>query len=72
MQRKQERMAAAYVVTLTILPLLNELPRGVGRVVHIKVKSHTGCLLNERAYDCAEHGYTSEYDTLCPGPDKYG
>jgi hypothetical protein len=28
--------------------------------------------LNERADECAELGYTSDHDILCPGPDKYG
>jgi ribonuclease HI len=53
-----------------ILPLLHELR--LGRVVLVKVKSHTGCLLNERADECAELSYTTDHDILCPGPDKYG
>jgi ribonuclease HI len=55
-----------------ILPLLHELRQWHGRVALVKVKSHTGCLLNERADECAELGYTSDHDILCPGPDKYG
>ncbi len=42
------------------------------RVVLVKVKSHTGCLLNERADECAVLGYTSDHDILCPDPDQYG
>jgi hypothetical protein len=55
-----------------ILPLLHELRQWLGRVALVKVKSHTGCLLNERADECAELGNISDHDTLCPGPDKYG
>jgi ribonuclease HI len=52
-----------------IVPLLHELRQWYGRVALVKVKSHTGCLLNERADECAELGYTSDHDILCPGPD---
>ena len=38
----------------------------------MKVKSHTGCLLNERADERAELGYSAEAPEICPGPRKYG
>ena len=38
----------------------------------MKIKSHTGCLLNERADEYAELGRTVEGPELCPGPQKYG
>ncbi len=60
---------------IVIPPLLNELRHWLGRLVLIILKSYTGCLLNERAMGvarCAELSYTSDHDTLCPGPDKYG
>ncbi len=56
----------------TILPLLNELLQWLGKVVLIKIKSHTGCWLNERADECSKLGYSSEHETLCNGPVKYG
>jgi hypothetical protein len=43
------------VVHFTVIyPLLQELRQWLGRVTLIKVKSHTGCLLNERADELAE------------------
>ncbi len=51
----------------TILPLLHELRHWLGKVVLVKVNSYTGCLLNERADEYAELGYTSDHDTLCHG-----
>ncbi len=38
----------------------------------LKVKSHTGCLLNERADELAELGHAAEGPEICPGPQKYG
>ncbi len=37
-----------------------------------KVKSHTGCLMNERADELAELGRKAEGPEICPGPKKYG
>jgi ribonuclease HI len=39
-----------------IYPLLQELRRWIGKVTLVKIKSHTGCLLNERADELAELG----------------
>ena len=36
----------------------------------LKVKSHTECLLNERADELAELGRTAEGPEICPGPPK--
>lgn len=38
----------------------------------VKVKSRTGCLLNERADELAELGRQAEHPEICPGPRKYG
>lgn len=54
-----------------IFPLLDELRKRDGPVLLVKVKSHTGCLLNERADECAEYGYNADSE-ICPGPRKYG
>jgi ribonuclease HI len=43
-----------------ILTLLHELRQWSGNVALVKVKSHTGCLLNERADEQAELGRTTE------------
>ena len=55
-----------------IFLLLDELRRWLGTLRLVKVKSHTGCLLNERADECAERGCSSETPEICPGPRKYG
>jgi ribonuclease HI len=55
-----------------IYPLLLELRQWLGDLVLMKIKSHTGCLLNERADEYAELGRTAEGPELCPGPQKYG
>ncbi len=39
-----------------IYPLLLELRQWLGNLVLMKIKSHTGCLLNERADEYAELG----------------
>ncbi len=39
-----------------IYPLLQELRQWIGKVTLVKVNSHTGCLLNERAGELAELG----------------
>ncbi len=38
----------------------------------VKVKIHTGCLLNERADELAELSRQAENPENCPGPPKYG
>ncbi len=43
-----------------IYPLLQELRQWLGRVTLVKVKSHTGCLLNQRADELAELGRQAE------------
>jgi ribonuclease HI len=55
-----------------IYPLLQELRQWLGRVTLVKVKSHTGCLLNERAHELAELGRQAENPEICPDPPKYG
>ena len=55
-----------------IFPLLNELWLQKGPVWLVKVKSHAGCLLNERADEWAEWGYNAETPDICPDPLKYG
>ncbi len=55
-----------------IYPLLEELRQWLGRVTLVKVKSHTGCLLNERADELAELGRQAENPEIRPGPKKYG
>ena len=55
-----------------IYPLIEELRQWTGNITLLKVKSHTGCLLNERADELAELGRTAEGPEICPGPQKYG
>ena len=55
-----------------ISQLLVELRKWPGSIKLVKVKSHSGCLLNERADEEAERGRTTEGPELCPGPQKYG
>ncbi len=55
-----------------IYPLLLELRQWSGDLVLMKIKSHTGCLLNERADEYAELGRSAEGPELCSGPQKYG
>jgi ribonuclease HI len=55
-----------------IFPLLNELRRWTGLVRLVKVKSHMGCLLNERADEWAERGFHVELPEICPCPQTYG
>jgi hypothetical protein len=51
---------------------MQELRLWIGKVILVKVKSHTGCLLNERADELAEFGRQAETLEICPGPRKYG
>ena len=55
-----------------IPPHLMELRQWPGQITLVKIKSHTGCLMNERAYELAEIGRTVDMPKLCPGPQKYG
>ena len=55
-----------------ICPLLHELRRWTGNVTLVKIKSHTGCLMNERADELAELGRKTDGPEICPGPQKYG
>ena len=52
--------------------LLLELRTWAGKITLVKVKSHSGCLLNERADEYAERGRMEEEPVLCSGPQKYG
>ena len=61
------------IIHFTVLrPLLEELRQWCGTVTLVKVKSHTGCLLNELADEHAELGRANEGSEICPGPQKYG
>jgi len=55
-----------------ISPLLAELRQWPGQITLVKIKSHTGCLMNEREDELAEAGRTADLPELCPGPQKYG
>ena len=61
------------VIHFTVIgPLIAELRQWTGNITLLKVKSHTGCLLNERADELAELGRTVAGPEICPGPQKYG
>ncbi len=47
------------------IPFLLELRQWSGDLVLMKIKSHTGCLLNERADEYAELGRSAEGPELC-------
>jgi ribonuclease HI len=55
-----------------IRQLLQELRQWLGNVTLVKIKSHTGCLMNEQADEQAEQGRMAEGTATCPGPQKYG
>ena len=55
-----------------IFSLLNKLRRRMALVRLVKVKSHTGRLLNERADEWAERGFHTEPQEICHAPRKYG
>ena len=38
----------------------------------VKVKSHSGCYLNDKADECSSLGCASDSPVLFPGPQKYG
>ena len=49
------------IIHFTVIrPLLDELRQWTGNITLLKVKSHTGCLLNERADELAELGRTAD------------
>ncbi len=53
--------------------ILFELHQLSGNVTLVKIKSHTGCLMNdsERADEQAELGRKAEGPEICQGPQKY-
>jgi ribonuclease HI len=55
-----------------LVPLLTELRLWPGTVLLMKIKSHAGCLLNERADELADIGVKSEVEPISPGPSKHG
>jgi hypothetical protein len=55
-----------------ILPLLEALRQWPHPVKLMKVKSHTGCLLNERADEQAELGYDDTAQEVYPAPQNFG
>ncbi len=52
-------------------PLLLELQKWTGDIMLVKVKSHSGCLLNERADELADLETTADGPMLCPGPRNH-
>ncbi len=55
-----------------IFPLLEEFWQWRCKITRMKIKSHAGCLMNERADEQAEDGRTADHPELCPGPQKLG
>ncbi len=55
-----------------VSPLLHVLRQWQHPVRLVKVKSHTGCLMNERADELAEQGCNEEAQEVCPAPQIYG
>jgi len=55
-----------------IIPLLQALHQWQHPVRLMKVKSRSGCLMNERVDDLAERGYSDGVQEVCPAPQKYG
>ena len=49
-----------------IRQLLHELRQWSGNVTLIKIKSHSGCLMNELADEQAELGRSAEEHEICP------
>jgi hypothetical protein len=43
-----------------------------GKITLMKIKSHAGCLTNERADEQAEDGRKADHPELCSGPQKVG
>ena len=55
-----------------IRPLLIELHKWPGKITIVKIKSQSGCYLNERADAEAELGRLAEGPEIFSGPQKYG
>jgi hypothetical protein len=55
-----------------IFLLLCALRQSQYPVLLVKVKSHTGCLMNERTDELAERGYCEDAQEVCSAPQKYG
>ena len=55
-----------------ICHLLLVLRQRSGKVTLVKIKSHTGCLMNDRADAQAEFGRMAAEPEICPGPQTYG
>ena len=55
-----------------IFPLLEEIRRWQHPIRLVKVKSHSGCQLNEWADVMATQGFSDDAPEVSPGPDKYG
>jgi hypothetical protein len=53
-----------------IYPLLQELHQWIGKETLVKAKSHTGCLLNERADEFPELGRQAENLEIVPAPQS--
>jgi hypothetical protein len=51
--------------------LLKALRQWPSQVRLVKIKSHTGCLLNERSDEQVEIGYSTEDPNSFPGPQKF-
>ena len=51
---------------------LNVLLQWKYPVLLVKVKSHTGCFVNERADELTEWGYGETVQEVCSAPQKYG
>ena len=51
--------------------LLKALRRWPSQVRLVKIKSHTGCLLNERSDEQVEIGYSAKDPEAFPGPQKF-
>jgi hypothetical protein len=55
-----------------IYPHLSELQQWRGNITLMKINSHAGCLMNERADELAEAGRIADEQELCPGPQNWG
>jgi hypothetical protein len=55
-----------------ILPLLEVFRQWPHPVRLVKVKSHTGCLMNKKADEQAELGYDDAAQEVCQAPQKFG
>jgi len=69
---RKSHTAPLLVFVDSLVPLLVILRQWPHPVRLVKVKSHTGCLLNERADEQAELGYEDAAQEVCPAPQKFG